>query len=189
MKHEEKMKELEIQDTLEYARHIIDTVREPLIIMDQNLKVVSASRSFCQVFKVKPEETEGQFIYDLGNRQWDIPRLREFLEDILPETTSFDDFEVEHDFPDIGKRVMLLNARRVYLHANRAKLILLAIEDITERKKIKELEAKIKELEADLGRISRKQVKKHKKCKSVRDGFYRSHVRTRRDSPKRQFSK
>jgi PAS domain S-box-containing protein len=189
MEDEKKMKELEIEDALECARHIIDTVRGPLIIMNENLKVVSASRSFCQVFKVKPEETEGQFIYDLGNHQWDIPRLREFLEDILPETTSFDSFEVEHDFPNIGKRVMLLNGRRIYLQTNRAKLILLAIEDITERKKIKELEAKIKELKADLGRISRKQVKKHKKCKSVRNGFYRSRVRTRRDSPKRQFNK
>lgn len=189
MANKNKMKELEIQDSLEYAKHIINTVREPLIIMDENLKVVSASRSFCQVFKVKPEETEGEFIYDLGNHQWDIPRLREFLEDILPKTTSFDNFEVEHDFPDIGKRVMLLNARRVYLGTNRAKLILLAIEDITERKKIKELEAKIKKLEADLEKISKKQVKKHKKCKSARNGFYRSRVRTRRDSPRRQFNK
>ena len=189
MEYREKRKELEIQDALDYAKHIIDTVRGPLIIMDENLKVVSASRSFCQVFKVKSEETEGRFIYDLGNHQWDIPRLREFLEDILPKTTSFDNFEVEHDFPDIGKRVMLLNARRIYLETNRAKLILLAIEDITERKKIKELEAKVKKLEADLGRISRKQMKKHKKCKSVRDGFYRSHVRTRRDSPRKQFNK
>jgi PAS domain S-box-containing protein len=185
MEDEDKMKEPEIQDTLEYTRHIINTVREPLIIMDENLKVVLASRSFCQVFKVKPEETEGQFIYDLGNQQWDIPRLREFLEDILPKTTSFDNFEVEHDFPNIGKRIMRLNACRIYLQANRTRLIVLTIEDITERKKIKELEAKIKRLEADLGRISRKQVKKHKKCKSVRNGFYRSHVRTRRNFPKR----
>jgi len=141
MEYREKAKEMEIQDALEYAKHIIDTVRGPLIIMDENLKVVSASRSFCQVFKVKPEDTEGQFIYDLGDRQWDIPRLREFLQDILPKTTSFDNFEVEHDFPDIGKRVMLLNARRIYQKANRTKLILLAIEDTTERK---ELEDKLK---------------------------------------------
>jgi diguanylate cyclase (GGDEF)-like protein/PAS domain S-box-containing protein len=103
--------------------------------------VVSVSRSFYDVFKVKPEETVGQLIYDLGNKQWDIPKLRELLETILPKTTSFDNFEVEHDFLDIGKRIMLLNAREIHQKANRTKLILLAIEDITERK---ELEEKLK---------------------------------------------
>ncbi|MBU1125395.1 MAG: PAS domain-containing protein [Candidatus Omnitrophica bacterium] len=186
MGDKERIKDLGIQDAVEYAEHIINTVREPVIILDEHLRVVSASRSFCQVFKVKPKQTEGKFIYELGNHQWDIPRLREFLEDILPRTTSFDNFEVTHDFPDIGTRVMLLNARRIYLEANREKLILLAIEDITERKKIKELEAKIKKLETDLGKTSTKQVKKHKKCKSARNGFYSSRVRTRRDSPRRR---
>ena len=147
---EYKNKKLEIQDALEYAESIINAVHEPLIILDENLKVVLVSRSFCQTFKVKPEETEGRFVYDLGNRQWDIPKLRELLEDILPKTTSFDNFEVEHDFLDIGKRIILLNARRIYLEANRTKLIILTIEDITERKKIEELSEKIRELEARL---------------------------------------
>ena len=133
-----KQSEQLIQDALEYANSIINTVREPLIVMDVNLKVISASRSFYQIFKVKPEETEKQYIYDLGNHQWDIPKLRELLEGILPKTTSFDSFEVEHDFPDLGKRIMLLNAREIYQKANRTKLILLAIEDITERKKLEE---------------------------------------------------
>ena len=149
-KVKEKMKGLNIQDALEYAAHIINTVHELLIMLDENLKVALVSRSFCQVFQVTPEETEGRFIYDLGNRQWDIPKLRQLLEDILPKTTSFDGFEVEHEFPNIGKRIMLLNARRIYLEANRKKLILLAVEDITERKKIEKLESRIKDLEAQL---------------------------------------
>jgi PAS domain-containing protein len=151
MEYKEKKKEQEIQDALEYAQHIINAVREPLIILDENLKVVLISHSFCQAFKIKVEETEGCFIYELGNRQWDIPKLRELLEDILPKTTSFDNFEVVHDFPDIGKRIMLVNARRIYLDANRTKLILLAVEDITEPKSILDaLHEKINQLEISL---------------------------------------
>ena len=99
-------------EALEYAESIIDTVREPLITLDQDLRVVKVSRSFYEFFKVKPEETVGQLIYDLGNGQWDIPRLRELLETILPQKTAFDNYEVEHDFATIGRRIMLLNARR-----------------------------------------------------------------------------
>ena len=150
MEYKNKMKELEIQDALEYTKSIINTVREPLIILYDDLTVALANRSFYQAFKVKLGETEGKLIYDLGNRQWDIPKLRELLEDILPKTSSFDNFEVEHNFPDIGKRIMLLNACRIYLEANRTKLIILTIEDISERKKIEELREKIRELEAQL---------------------------------------
>jgi len=151
MEYKEKKKELEIQDALEYTESIINAVHEPLIILDESLKVALVSHSFCQAFKVKPEETEGRFVYDLGNRQWDIPKLRELLEDILPKTTSFDNFEVEHDFPDIGKRIMLINARRIYLETNRTKLILIAIEDITEPKNILDgLHEKIRQLEISL---------------------------------------
>jgi PAS domain S-box-containing protein len=150
MENKKRMKELSIQDALEYTESIINTVRDPLIILYEDLSVVLANRSFYQVFKVKPGETEGQHIYDLGNRQWDIPKLRELLEDILPNTTSFDGFEVKHDFPGIGKRIMLLNARRIYLEANRTKLIILTIEDITERKKIEELSEKIRKLKTRL---------------------------------------
>ena len=150
MENKKKMEELEIQDALEYTKGIINTVREPLIMLYEDLSVALANRSFYQAFKVKPGETEGHLIYDLGNRQWDIPKLRELLEDILPKATSFDNFEVEHVFPDIGKRIMLLNACRIYLEANRMKLIILTIEDITERKKIEELSEKIRKLEAQL---------------------------------------
>jgi PAS domain-containing protein len=91
----------------EYSESIVNTVREPLIVLDQDLRVVTVSRSFYDVFKVKPEETVGQLIYDLGNKQWDIPQLRELLEDILPRKATFDDYEVEHNFLGIGRRTML----------------------------------------------------------------------------------
>ncbi|MCX6003049.1 MAG: PAS domain S-box protein, partial [Chloroflexi bacterium] len=122
----------------EYSESIVNTLREPLIVLDQDLRVVRASRYFYEVFKVKPEETVGQLIYDLGNKQWDIPRLRELLETILPQQATFDDYEVEHDFPSIGKRTMLLNARRIPNPPEKLKVILLAIEDITKRRKMEE---------------------------------------------------
>jgi len=134
---------------LEYAESIIDTVREPLIALDQNLRVVSVSRSFYDVFKVMPEETLGQLIYDLGNKQWNIPKLRELLETILPQKTTFDDYEVEHDFATIGRRIMLLNTRQIQRVLGKERIILLAIEDITARREIENgLEKARKELAA-----------------------------------------
>jgi len=118
----------------EFADSVINTVREPLISLDQDLRVVTVSRSFYDFFKVKPEETVGQYIYDLGNKQWDIPKLRELLETILPEKTTFDNYEIEHDFETIGHRTMLLNARQIEQAMGKERIILLAIEDITERK-------------------------------------------------------
>jgi PAS domain S-box-containing protein len=127
-----------IQEAREYAESIVATVRESLLVLDADLRVVSASRSFYRTFEVTPKETEGQLIYELGNSQWDIPQLRELLEEILPKNNTFDDFEVEHAFPSIGRKTMLLNARRIYKEGNRRRRILLAIEDITERKRMKE---------------------------------------------------
>ncbi|MFA5005176.1 MAG: PAS domain-containing protein [Candidatus Omnitrophota bacterium] len=148
MGYEEDTKAQAIQDAREYAESIVDTVHQPLIVLDGDLRVVSASRSFYDIFKVKPEETEKQLIYDLGNRQWDIPKLRQLLEDILPKTTTFDNFEVEHDFIGVGKRIMLLNARQIYQKADKTKLILIAIEDITESKEILYgLQERIRQLE------------------------------------------
>jgi two-component system CheB/CheR fusion protein len=120
----------------EYAESIINTVREPLIALDQDLRVVSASRSFYDVFMVNPTETVGQLIYDLGNKQWDIPKLRELLETILPQRATFDNYEVEHDFTTIGRRIMLLNARQIQRVLGKDRIILLAIEDITKRREI-----------------------------------------------------
>jgi PAS domain S-box-containing protein len=121
-------------ETSEFAENVINTVREPLIALDQDLRVVKVSRSFYDFFKVKPEETVGRLIYNLGNKQWDIPKLRELLETILPQKASFDNYEVEHEFATIGRRVMLLNARQIQRAAGKEQIILLAIEDITERK-------------------------------------------------------
>jgi two-component system CheB/CheR fusion protein len=133
----------------EYSESIINTIREPLIALDQDLRVVSVSRSFYEVFKVKQEETVGQLIYDLGNKQWDIPKLRELLENILPQKASFDNYEVEHDFTTIGRRIMLLNARQIQRVLGKERIILLAIEDITERREIENgLEKARKELAA-----------------------------------------
>ncbi|HAZ10141.1 MAG TPA: PAS domain-containing sensor histidine kinase, partial [Candidatus Omnitrophica bacterium] len=130
-----------------YAESIINTVREPLIALDQDLRVVYVSRSFYEFFKVKPEETVGQLIYDLGNKQWNIPKLRELLETILPQKTTFDNYEVEHNFAVIGRRIMLLNARQIERVLGKERIILLAIEDITERK---EIEAGLEKTRKDL---------------------------------------
>jgi len=135
---ERKRAEQALLEAREYAENIVETVREPVLVLGADLRVMSANRSFYQTFKVTPEETEGRFIYDLGNWQWDIPRLRELLEKILPEKTTSDDFEVEHDFSTIGRRVMLLNARRLEREEGKAKAILIAIEDITARKRAEE---------------------------------------------------
>ena len=112
------------------AEGIVDTVREPLVVLDGDMKVVSASRSFYLRFRVAREETIGRHIYDIGNRQWDIPALRQLLETVLPRDESFEGFAVEHEFPIIGHRKMLLNARRVVDEAANRPLILLAIEEV-----------------------------------------------------------
>ena len=143
----------------EFAKSVINTVREPLIVLDQDLRVVAVSRSFYEFFKVKPEETVGQLIYDLGNKQWNIPRLRDLLETILPEKTSFDNYEVEHDFATIGKRTMLLNARQIEQAMGKERVILLAIEDITKRKEVEnglmKAHEELKELTSELTRAAR----------------------------------
>ena len=118
---------------------IVNTIREPLLVLNQNLNVVTVNRSFYEFFKVKPEETVGRLIYDLGNKQWDIPKLRELLEKIIPQQNSFDNYEVEHDFDTIGRRVMLLNARQIVRVIGKERIILLAIEDLTERKLLEDL--------------------------------------------------
>jgi PAS domain S-box-containing protein len=133
---EKRKAEKAVAEALAFAQSIIATVREPLVILDAGLRILSANRAFYQVFEVMPEETEGCLLYELGDRQWDIPELRKLLEDILPQNTSFNDYEVEHDFPRIGRMTMLLNARRIYREANKTEMILLAIEDITERKQV-----------------------------------------------------
>lgn len=121
------------------SRDIVETIHEPLLALDSDLKVILANRSFIDSFKVTREETLGSFVYDLGNGQWDIPRLRELLEKVLPENNPFDNYEVEHNFATIGRRIMLLNARQIEQAVGKGKIILLAIEDITERSQLKTL--------------------------------------------------
>ena len=118
---------------LEIFDSILDSIREPLVVLDSDLIVVKANQSFYRTFNVSPECTEGVLVYELGNQQWDIPKLRELLEDILPKNSLFNDFEVEHHFEAIGKKIMHLNARRIYSKESQKQLILLAIDDVTER--------------------------------------------------------
>lgn len=127
-----------------FSQNIVDTVREPLLMLDTTLRVHSANRAFYQTFKVTAKETEHHLIYELGNGQWDIPALRTLLEDVVPQSSFFDDFELEHTFPDIGRRVMLLNARQLKA-GNHGELLVLAMEDVTERRRAEEEEANAKE--------------------------------------------
>ncbi len=131
---ERKRTEQMEKDARIYTESIVDTVQESLLILDKDLRVISANSSFYSTFQVSPEETKNKFIYDIGNSQWDIPRLRELLEEILPRDSDFKNFEVDHVFPHIGRKVMSLNARRIYQEGTATERILLAIEDITERK-------------------------------------------------------
>jgi chemotaxis protein methyltransferase CheR len=147
-----------LQTFIEIFDDILGSVREPLVVLDSDLKVLKANRSFYRNFKVKPRETEGILIYDLGNRQWDIPKLRELLEDILPQNSTFDDFEVEHNFETIGRKIMHLNARRIYRELEQTQMILLSIEDVTEREYYKRhLEELVEKRTAEI-RVAREEV-------------------------------
>ena len=123
-----------IDDGRALAEAIVDTLREPLLVLDKDLRVVAASRSFYLTFKVNRQDVQGRPIYALGDGQWNIPSLRLLLEEILPQHTVMEAYQVEHDFLQIGQRTMLLNARAVFHESNTQTLILLAIEDVTERR-------------------------------------------------------
>jgi len=127
-----KRLEMAVREERQYAESILETVREPLVVLDGRLRVVSANLSFYRTFHVNPAEIEKKLIFSLGNRQWDIPELRELLEKIIPEKNEFNNFRVEHTFPNIGKKTMLLNARRIEQKAGGRELILLAIEDVAQ---------------------------------------------------------
>ncbi len=141
---ERRRSEADLKAIETYAQNIVDTVREPLLILDTTLRVRSGNRAFYQTFQVSLEETENRLIYELGNGQWDIPDLRTLLEDIVPKSSVFNDFELEHDFPAIGRRVMLLNARKLQA-GHHGELLVLAMEDVTERRRAEEEVAKAKE--------------------------------------------
>ena len=133
-----KRREAILQEIQSFAEAIVETVREPLLVLDQDLHVMMANESFLRTFRASKVDTEGHLLYELGNGQWDIAELRRLLEDIIPQHTEFRDFEVTHDFPAIGRRTMVLNARKLYQPGANSELFLLAMEDTTARKQAEE---------------------------------------------------
>ncbi|MDQ3099058.1 MAG: ATP-binding protein [bacterium] len=133
------IKNLTVEDVVviyAYAEAIVETVREPLVILDEQLRIKTANKSFFDTFKVNKKDTYNKLIFELGNEQWNIPSLKKLLTQLLPKSAHFKDYEVSHKFEDIGERTMILNARRIVLEGHKTELILLAIEDITDRKLI-----------------------------------------------------
>jgi len=124
----------DVKDGRILAAAIVDTLREPLVVLDRDLRVVAASRSFYRTFGVEPQNTIGRMLYDLGDGQWNIPALRKLLDNVIPEQRTIEAYEVEHEFPTIGRRKMLLNARQVFDEEHLDLALLLAIEDVTERR-------------------------------------------------------
>ena len=163
-----------------YIKTVVDVVREPVLILDENLHVMAANDAFYETFKVTLKDTEGKIIYQLGDGQWDIPSLRKLLDDILVHDTFFKGFQVAHEFRGIGRKVMILNGRRIYTkeHDERGSFppfILLAMEDVTEMMVVAEtlanhndqiearfvlraqkLEAQIKKLEQEIVRLKKR---------------------------------
>src|SRR3972149_11322075 len=139
-----------------YIKTVVDVVREPILILDKDLRVMAANEPFYRTFQVELRDTEGKIVYELGNRQWDIPALHKLLEDILPKNTFFKGFEVTHDFPLIGSKVMILNARQIHFKEETVPglfppIILLAIEDVTDMMAVAEtLAGHVKQFEAKL---------------------------------------
>ncbi len=125
-----------LSDACALAQSIVDTVREPIVVLDKGLRVIAASRSFYSGFEVSPEDTQGRLLYTLGDGQWDIPKLRVLLEQIIPEHGVMEGYEVEHEFPHLGHRTMCLNARQVFYEGGTETTILLGLEDVTERRKL-----------------------------------------------------
>ena len=120
-----------------YIKTVVDVVREPVIILDDNCLVLAANEAFYDLFQVIQKDIEGKSIYDIGNKQWDIPALRRLLSDIIPKDTFFKGFEVDHNFPSIGHRTIILNARRIYSEDSTTAelfppIIMIAMEDVTE---------------------------------------------------------
>jgi PAS domain-containing protein len=157
------------EESWTYIKTVVDVVREPILILDKDLRVIAANEPFYRTFQVEPKDTEHKVVYDLGNGQWNIPALKKLLEDILPKNTFFKGFEVAHEFPSIGRKVMILNARRIHFRDDDdfPPIILLAIEDVTEMMVIAEtlaghtnqLEAALREqaknLEIHVGRLEK----------------------------------
>ena len=150
----QKESALEVEKSRDLIQAVFQTMRESLLVLDQDLRVRMANQVFYKTFTMVPEETTNRFIYELENRQWDIPELRRLLEEVLPKKTSLHDYRLEHKFPSIGERVMLLNASRIRQENAAEEQILLTIEDITARdrveKRLQESEQKLKKLSSQL---------------------------------------
>ena len=132
---EQRRHERAAEEALHYSEEIVATLREPFLVLDKGLRVMSANTAFYRAFHASGDETVGRFIYELGNGQWDLPALRTLLEVAIPATMAVHDFEVEHEFPSIGRRSMLLNARRFPPDGGHPNLVLLAFEDVTEKRR------------------------------------------------------
>ncbi len=139
-----------IEDAQTLAQAIVDTIHEPLLVLDAQLRVLAAGRAFYETFKVAPVHTIGRLLYSLGDGQWNIPALRLLLETIIPEQTAMDGFEVDHDFPGLGQRKMLLNARKVLYETSADATILLAFTDVTARRLIEQEKAELHERTEEL---------------------------------------
>lgn len=166
------------EESWTYIKTVVDIVREPILVLDKDLRVMAANESFYRTFQVEANDTEGNIIYNLGNGQWNISALKKLLEDILPKNTFFKGFEVTHEFPVIGRKVMILNARRIYKEDSSGRfppIILLAMEDVTDMMVIaetlanhtnereivfteqtKRLEASIQKLEKEMSELKKK---------------------------------
>ncbi len=140
-----------------YIKTVVDIVREPILILDKDLRVLSANDSFYRMFQVEPKDTEKKIVYELGNGQWNIPALRRLLENILPQNTFFKGFEVTHEFPVIGRKDMILNAREIHVSNGTVSkvfppIIFLAMEDVTAMMAVADtLAVHVKELAAQNG--------------------------------------
>lgn len=164
------------EESWTYIKTVVDVVREPILILDKDLRIMAANDSFYRTFQVEIKDTEKKIVYDLGNGQWDIPALRKLLEDILPKNTFFKGFEVEHNFPLIGHKIIILNARQIHFKEDLSfqPIILLAIEDITEMMAVadmlalhttqferqtadrtQKLESSIKQLQKEINKLKR----------------------------------
>lgn len=125
------------EESWTYIKTVVDVLREPVLILDKHFKVLAANEAFYKLFQVDQKDTEGKLIYKLGNGQWDIPALRKLLEDILPKNTFFKGFEVTHEFPSIGQRTIILNARHIHSRDKTTSelfppIIMIAMEDVSE---------------------------------------------------------
>ncbi|NRP74258.1 Blue-light-activated histidine kinase [Ensifer psoraleae] len=167
--------QFELEGHREFLEKLIDSVREGLLVLGWDLKVIRANQTFYDLFQVSPAHTEGRLVYELGNRQWDIPKLRELLEDVLPDNNAFDDVEVEHDFETIGRRIMLLNGRRL----DHLDLILLAIRDVTEQRRMEaqqqtlmgELHHRVKNVLSSVNALANRSLHESQSLDEFRDRF------------------